>query len=88
MTMCASLLLCALSYVSGGEVPSNLTLSFHRVTLQDGHEEPLTATAYIRSSPHLFCIETTEPQKQLVFFSAKNTLIYYPDEKKSDADRL
>jgi len=83
LTLCAVLLLCALSSVSGGEVPSNLTLSFHRVTLKDGREETLTATAYIRSSPHLFCIDVTEPVKQLVFFSAKNTLIYYPDQKKA-----
>jgi len=83
LTMRVLLLLCALSSVSGGEVPKNLTLSFHRVTVKEGQEETLTATAYIRSSPHLFCIEATEPIKQLVFFSPKNTLIYYPDEKKA-----
>jgi len=81
--MCALLLFCALSSISGGEVPMNLTLSFHRITVKAGHEEILTATAYIRSSPHLFCIDVTEPVKQLVFFSTKNTLYYYPDQKKA-----
>lgn len=79
------LALCAFgNALAGAETPPpTASWDFSRRQTKESGVDETRGTAYYRASPHLFCVSVESPVRQVIFYDARQTLIYYPDSNRA-----